>query len=243
MSELIGQHQQATFVTPTNGTTADADQVRGNLNTQASSYNAHDSDGGVHFQSGLHANRPAAGNTGHKWLSTDTLKVFYDNGTTWQEIGYLPSVGGTLSGGLTISTGGLTITAGGLTVTAGGFTLTAGNLEVDGGQAVAKRFDAGDTGTAKTIDFNNGNVQKVRLTGNVTFTFSNPSAGASYMLELLQDATGSRTVTWPSTVKWSDGGTAPTITGTANRKTVVVFVYNGTNYLGVVFGLNFDETT
>lgn len=154
------------------------------------------------------------------------------------------TITGTLGGltGLTVDSGGATITAGGLTVTAGGATITDGNFALNSGQANLTRADSGDTGTAKTIDWNDGNIQKVRMTGNCTFTFSNPVTGGSYMLELLQDGTGSRTATWPATVKW-EGGSAPTLTTTASRKDVVVFVWNGTNYLGILFGLNFTETT
>lgn len=146
------------------------------------------------------------------------------------------------SGGATITAGGLTITAGGLTVTAGGATITAGNLTLVAGQAAGTRYNAGDSSTAQTINWNNGNMQRSKLTGNCTFTFSNPVTGGSYYLELLQDAGGSKTVTWPSTVKW-EGGTAPTLTTTGSRKDVVIFTYNGTNYLGVLYGLNFNETT
>jgi hypothetical protein len=97
------------------------------------------------------------------------------------------------------------------------------------GQYASPRYDAGDSSTALTLSFANGNCQKVRLTGNCTFTFTNPIAGGRYLLELLQDATGSRTVTWPATVKWS-GGSAPTLTNTAGQSDIITLYYNGTNY-------------
>ncbi|MHB1310577.1 MAG: hypothetical protein ACYC3L_01075 [Gemmatimonadaceae bacterium] len=144
--------------------------------------------------------------------------------------------------GLTVASGGATITAGGLTVTAGGLTVTAGNVAISAGQASATRYNAGDSGATLTLDFNNGNIQRTKLTANCTFTLSNPVTGASYFIELLQDATGSRTVTWPATVKW-EGGTAPTLTTTASRKDAFVLTWNGVAYLGVIYGLNFNETT
>lgn len=243
MAELVGQHQQSTFVNPVNGTTGDADQVRQNDNDLRSTTNTHDADSGIHFQSGPHASRPAAGTAGRKWFSNDTKRLYYDNGSTWGEANYLALVtAGEVAGPLLISGGALTVATGGITVTAGGLTVTAGNFIMSGGQAKAVRNDAGDSGTSKTLDFNTGNVQKVRMTGSCTFTFSNPQVGAGYIVELLQDATGNRFATWPSTVKW-DGGATPVLTTTANRKDVFVFLWNGTNYIGSTFAMNVQDTT
>ena len=154
------------------------------------------------------------------------------------------TITGTLGGltGLTVASGGATITAGGLTVTAGGATITAGNLTLNGGQAVGKRVDDGDSSTADTIDWSTGNIHRSKLTGNCTYTFSNPATGASYVLEVLQDATGSRTVTWPAAVVW-DNGVTPTLTTTANQKDVFVFLYNGAKYLGTTYAQNVGDTT
>lgn len=74
--------------------------------------------------------------------------------------------------------------------------------------------------------------------GNATFTFSNPpKAGTLITIVLVQDGTGSRTVTWPATVKWS-GGTAPTLTTTASKRDVFTFVYDGSNYYNTSQQLN-----
>ena len=97
--------------------------------------------------------------------------------------------------------------------------------------SIPVRYDAGNSSTALTVNFNNGGAQFITLTGNCTFTFSNPVEGGRYILELKQDGTGSRTVTWPSTVKWS-GGVAPTLTTTAGRTDIITLYYNGTNYAG-----------
>lgn len=63
------------------------------------------------------------------------------------------------------------------------------------------------------------------------FTFNNGRAGGTYVLILKQDGTGSRTVTWPSAVKWP-GNVAPVLTTTASRADVFSFVYDGTVYYG-----------
>ena len=95
-----------------------------------------------------------------------------------------------------------------------------------------------NTGTAYTIDLNNGSLQILTLTGNCTFTFPSVSNGKSFTLILKQDGTGSRTVTWPSTVKWP-GGTAPTITSTASKLDKYIFTSDGTNWYGSNAGQNY----
>lgn len=92
-------------------------------------------------------------------------------------------------------------------------------------------IDNGNSSTADTIDWTQGNKQKSTLTGNCTFTFTAPGGPASLILKLVQDATGSRTVTWPAAVHWS-GGTAPTLTTTANKVDIITFYYDGTTYFG-----------
>lgn len=95
-----------------------------------------------------------------------------------------------------------------------------------------------NTGTSYTIDLANGTVQILTLTGNCTFTFPTATAGRGFLLLLKQDATGSRTATWPASVKWP-GGTAPTITSTASKADKYVFTADGTNWVGSNAGQNY----
>lgn len=61
------------------------------------------------------------------------------------------------------------------------------------------------------------------LTANVTsFTVSNFKAGATYELTVLQDATGSRTMVWPASIRWP-GGTAVEVTADANSEDLINF--------------------
>mgnify|MGYP001564181253 CR=1 FL=1 len=94
------------------------------------------------------------------------------------------------------------------------------------------------TATSSTINWNAGNVQSVSLTSNPTLTFNSGQAGGEYTLILNQDSTGGRAVTWPGTVKWSGGGSAPTLSSLSNSTDTVHFLYDGTNYLGT-YALNF----
>lgn len=96
-----------------------------------------------------------------------------------------------------------------------------------------------NTSTAYTVDLANGSVQILTLTGNCTFTFPTPVAGKSFIMILKQDGTGSRTVTWPSSVKWP-ASTAPTITSTASKADKYIFTAIDSSYwLGSTGGLNY----
>lgn len=96
-----------------------------------------------------------------------------------------------------------------------------------------------NTSTAYTIDLAGGSVQLLTLTGNCTYTFPTPVAGKSFILVQKQDATGSRTVTWPASVKWP-AGTAPTVTSTASKADKFVFTaIDGSSWLGSVAGQNY----
>ena len=97
----------------------------------------------------------------------------------------------------------------------------------------------GNSSTAITLDLANGTVQIITLTGNCVYTFPTPVAGKSFTLIHLQDATGSRTVTWPATVDWPSA-IAPTLTATALRGDKFVFTaISGTSWLGSVAGQNY----
>ena len=94
------------------------------------------------------------------------------------------------------------------------------------------------SGATPAINWGLGAKQKMTLTANATPTFTAPSGVANLLLMLVQDATGSRTVTWPASVKWV-GAAAPTLTTTATTGTdIVTFLYDGTNYWGT-YSLNF----
>ena len=84
-----------------------------------------------------------------------------------------------------------------------------------------------------TIDWRLGNKFKFTFGAqNETFTFTAPTNPCTLMLTLIQDATGSRTVTWPATVKWPSG-TAPTLTTAANSRDKIALDWDGAQYDGV----------
>jgi hypothetical protein len=72
-------------------------------------------------------------------------------------------------------------------------------------------------------------VATVTLGGNRTFNApTNLVNGGFYALAVIQDATGSRTITWNSVFKWQDAA-APTLSTTGSAKDFFVFRSDGTN--------------
>lgn len=90
-----------------------------------------------------------------------------------------------------------------------------------------------------TPDFKNGNVQTVELAGNRTIANpTNIKAGATYIIIVKQDGTGSRTVTWGSKYKFP-GGTIPTLTTTGGKADVITVVAYSTDILMCTSTLDF----
>lgn len=122
---------------------------------------------------------------------------------------------------------------------------TNGDLVLSGNGTGKVREDArygtikSDTdGTTITFDMAVSNLHSVTLAGNRTLAFSNVSVGQVFMLRLKQDATGNRTVTWPSGISWA-GGSAPTLTTTANKADMLGLICTGAGtYDGYVVGMN-----
>jgi hypothetical protein len=97
----------------------------------------------------------------------------------------------------------------------------------------------GNTSTAATVDLSLGTVFTATLTGNCTFTFSNPNGVAttasSFTLILTNDATPSRSIVWPGSVEFSDG-TPPARTETAGATDIWFFFTpdGGSTYYGSI---------
>jgi len=81
-------------------------------------------------------------------------------------------------------------------------------------------------------NMNSGGIAKVTLGGNRTMNApTNARNGATYILEVIQDATGSRTITWNAVFVWS-GATAPTLTTTASVRNIITFVCSNDKLYG-----------
>ena len=93
------------------------------------------------------------------------------------------------------------------------------------------------SGATATLNLTSGKIHDITMpAGNITIAISNEVNGQIFTIRILQDGTGSRTVTWFSTIKWA-GGAAPTLTTTANKADTFIFRVTGTDtYDGFIVG-------
>jgi len=98
---------------------------------------------------------------------------------------------------------------------------------------------AADAGVV-TFDLENGQIQTVTLGGNRTLALSNEQVGQAFVVRLIQDGTGSRTVTWWSGINWSFGA-EPVLSITGGRWDMFGFIVTASGtYDGVTVGQNFS---
>jgi len=84
-----------------------------------------------------------------------------------------------------------------------------------------------------TWDASTQDVAKVTLAGNRTLgSASSGTTGQFISLLIIQDGTGSRTLTWNAAYEFASD-TAPTLTTTAALGDLFVFRYNGSKWLEV----------
>ena len=84
-----------------------------------------------------------------------------------------------------------------------------------------------------TWDASTQDVCKLTLGGNRTMAApTNNTTGQFISILVIQDGTGSRTLTWNAVFEFASD-TAPTLTTTANLGDIFVFRYNGSKWLEV----------
>ena len=95
------------------------------------------------------------------------------------------------------------------------------------------------TGGSVTLDLTNKNIHDVTMNAaTITIALSNVSVGQAFVINLVQDATGSRAASWFSTIKWPSGS-APTLTTTGNSIDAFGFLCTAENQYRAFF-LGFD---
>jgi len=145
----------------------------------------------------------------------------------------------TLLGGL------LTTTSNTVTFGTAAYHVANGNLGLGTASPAATLDVVGTVNTSKANTLNQtltdgatiswdtslGQVATVTLAGNRTMAAPTNLKVQTYILHVLQDATGSRTLTWNAVFKWP-AGVAPTLTTTASARDIFSFVSDGTNLYG-----------
>ncbi len=93
-------------------------------------------------------------------------------------------------------------------------------------------------GATVTFDLSVYKKHRVTLGGNRTLDLANVSNGDVFIIALEQDGVGSRTVTWFSGIRWSNG-VAPTLATGANKADVFGFIQEASgSYFGFTVGDN-----
>ena len=104
------------------------------------------------------------------------------------------------------------------------------NATVDDSAAAYKSQTLTD-GATVTWNASLGRIATLTLGGNRTMAAPTNLKVGHYTLTVIQDATGSRTITWNGAFKWP-AQTAPTLTTTANARDILTFVSDGTLLYG-----------
>lgn len=138
----------------------------------------------------------------------------------------------------------------------GGLELSDGSLTIDPNNAVfymngvdAIQFKNGNYFTGDfaprvlnpvwkanmTLDWSNYDEIRVTLQGNTTFTHVNAKEGQTCTLVLTQDATGGRTATFGSEVKYGSLFSTFALSSTAGKSDELGFKRNGSNYRAMAF--------
>ena len=158
----------------------------------------------------------------------------------------LPSADGTSgqflstngSGVLSFASGGVT----GISTTATGTVLTLSDSNVLFGKGGYFAEATLTDGATVTWNASTQQVAKLTLGGNRTLSApTNGVTGQFISIAVIQDGTGSRTLTWNSAYVFT-GGTAPTLTTTASKADIFVFRYNGTVWHETGRNLNLSLT-
>jgi hypothetical protein len=140
-----------------------------------------------------------------------------------------------------LSNESLTISLSILSSTNSGIPVLNQDLEVNGEVLSDKAYIAESTltdGATINWDMSTESVAKVTLGGNRTLAApTNGSTGQFASLLVIQDGTGSRTLTWNAAYEFASD-TAPTLTTTASQGDLFVFRYNGSKWLEVGRNLN-----
>jgi hypothetical protein len=69
----------------------------------------------------------------------------------------------------------------------------------------AQTYTPSAAGTA-TLDLSLANEHRITMpAGNITIALSNATNAQKFLVSITQDGTGSRTVTWFSTIRWVGG--------------------------------------
>lgn len=91
-------------------------------------------------------------------------------------------------------------------------------------------YDNGNSGVAKTIDWNNGQNQKITLTANCVLTLPSVTGTGRFQLKVIQDGTGARSLSF-SSASVKNPTNFDFASGTANQECIITFYWDGAKYI------------
>lgn len=210
---VTGLHTWFTAPSGTGGTAMTATQVMtldntGNLLVGTTSSSWSSAGRGV-----VEINGSSSAIFGIKVGGTQSGSLYHDGSALW--------LNNQLAGALNLQSNNTTR----LSISSAGVSTFSGAVVV--AASAATPTSAITSSTAFTLNCALSNVFKLSMTGNVLaagWTISNPQDGQTINIRITQDATGSRTLGWPTTFKWP-GGVAGTISTVANAVDLLVITY------------------
>jgi len=164
------------------------------------------------------------GQLGTAGMKCGNWKLFYSDGSgVWTELGLDTS--DTRKYLSCLSTGGV----------------AAAPTWEDVAAGVTYAYEVNDDAATVTLDLEVASHHEVVMDSgdaNRNLAVSNASVGQMFTITLVQDGTGSRTVTWWSGIKWP-ADVVPTLTTTGDRKDCFAFkVIASGAYEGFILGMN-----
>ncbi len=173
------------------------------------------------------------------WISGDTLTASDLNAEFNNLLNAAAIVNADISGSAAIVFSKLdSATVAGVTATQTLTNKTLTNPRIDTTDNVAQTYTPAGAGTA-TLDLSLGSEHRITMpAGNITIALSNDTNAKKFIVSILQDSGGSRTVSWFSTIRWA-GGSAPTLTTTGSKRDTFGFIRTGSStYDGFIIGQN-----
>jgi hypothetical protein len=138
------------------------------------------------------------------------------------------SPGGSVGVGTTTPLGGMAIMNGNVGI---GTWSPRSTLEVKNAITFSQEYDEGGESGAFSINWANGNKQKVTVTGTgLDVTFTDPGGVGNFLLKVVQ-GDGSDTIDWSNetSINWP-GGVAPTLSTASGAIDIITCYYDGSEY-------------
>ena len=161
------------------------------------------------------------------YLAANRVYKFVYDGTNYELIGDIDT--NTRYSNATTSTAGI-VKPDGTSIKINSGTISWNALGIS---PLSEKYQAlGNVSGSKAINLTNGLSISATITGATTFSFTNAPNSGSVVVILQLTNGGSKTITWPSSIKWA-GGTAPKLTASGVDIIVLTTNNGGSTWYGI----------